>query len=354
MFRGDSALSGIAESSLPENPKVLWRFEAGDAITSTAAIADGMVYVGSDDEHLYALDLATGALRWKFKAEGFVRSSPTVTGDFVIFGDDHGVVRALDRRTGALRWAFSTDGEVISSANVIGDRIIVGSYDSFVYALRRDSGELLWKTETEGRVHATPAISDRYAESAFVIVSGCDEFLHVLDAGDGRSAQKVAMGSVAGASPVIAGERTYIGTYGNTVRGLNWRAGETLWTFTDPDREFPYMSSAVVYEGLVILGGRDKRVRALDADTGKSVWEFATKGRVDGSPVIVGKRIFVGSQDGVLYALDAKSGKELWRFEAGGPISASPAVAAGRLVIGTEDGLLYCFGEKHDESAGPR
>lgn len=349
MFRGDRELSGNAESKLPDKPEVLWKFEAGDAIASTAAISDGIVYFGSDDEHLYALDFVTGALRWKFKAEAFVRSSPTVTDEFVIFGDDEGVVRALDRRTGELRWSFTTEGEVISSANVIGHRVIFGSYDGLVYAVNRTNGNLVWKAQTEGRVHATPAISERFAESAFVIVSGCDEFLHVLDADDGSQVRKVPMGSVVGASPLVVGDRVYLGTYGNSVVGLNWRKGESLWTYADPDRQFPFMSSAAAFEGLVILGGRDKRVRALDATSGKSVWEFATKGRVDGSPVIVENRVFVGSQDGVLYALDARTGKETWRFEAGSPISASPAVAAGQLIIGTEDGLVYAFGTKPAE-----
>ena len=67
---------------------------------------------------------------------------------------------------------------------------------------------------------------------------------------------------------------------------------------------------------------------------------------MDGSPVVVGGRVFVGSADGRLYALDLSSGQQVWSYEAGGSILASPAVAAGRLVIGTDDGDLYCFGAK--------
>jgi outer membrane protein assembly factor BamB len=52
----------------------------------------------------------------------------------------------------------------------------------------------------------------------------------------------------------------------------------------------------------------------------------------------------VGSSDGRLYALDAASGKKLWEFEIGAAVTASPAIAGGRLVVGAQDGRIYVFG----------
>jgi outer membrane protein assembly factor BamB len=83
-----------------------------------------------------------------------------------------------------------------------------------------------------------------------------------------------------------------------------------------------------------------------DTADGKELWKFATRAKVDSSPVVVDKRVFVGSNDGRLYALDHATGKKVWEYEAGGHFVASPAVADGRLVIGNTDGTLYCFGEK--------
>jgi outer membrane protein assembly factor BamB len=78
------------------------------------------------------------------------------------------------------------------------------------------------------------------------------------------------------------------------------------------------------------------------------VWEFATKQRVDGSPVVVGQRVFVGSADGRLYALNLMDGKESWQFEGEGGFLGSPAVADNRLVIATDRGVVYCLGEKRN------
>ena len=78
--------------------------------------------------------------------------------------------------------------------------------------------------------------------------------------------------------------------------------------------------------------------------TGAAAWTFATRGRVDSSPVVTGGRVYVGSSDGHLYVLDLASGRKLWEFDAGAGITTSPAVAAGRLVIGSRDGRVYVFG----------
>ena len=96
----------------------------------------------------------------------------------------------------------------------------------------------------------------------------------------------------------------------------------------------------------VVFGGHDKIVHARNPKNGEVLWDFATKGAVDGSPVIVGNRVFVGSADGRIYGLDLKTGNEVWKYEAGGGFIGSPAVASGRLLIASNDGVVYCFGEK--------
>ena len=80
----------------------------------------------------------------------------------------------------------------------------------------------------------------------------------------------------------------------------------------------------------MILGGRDKLVRAIDLATGKERWRFATRARVDSSPAIAGNRVVVGSGDGKLYVLDAHDGRKIWEFDAGARLhrvaGQSPAV----------------------------
>ncbi len=338
MFRGDAACSGVAADPLPGRLTLRWKFEAGEPFMSSAAIVEGSVYVGCDDEHLYAIELSGGKVKWKYRTRSFVQSSPSVAGDLVVIGDDDGMLHAVDRRTGLRKWTYASGAQIISSPNVHGGRVIFGSYDAFVYCLDLDSGELLWRFETAGPVHGTPGITEGRA-----LAAGCDEFLHVLRIADGALERQVSMESVSGTSAALAGAEVFLGTYGNQVRCINWKTGVTKWIFEPEDRKFPFLSSAAVTSRAVILGGRDKRLWALDRKTGKVLWRHGAKGRIDSSPVVVGQRVFVGSSDGNLYGLDLRTGHELERFELGAPITASPAVGRGCLVIGNQDGVLYCF-----------
>ena len=147
-----------------------------------------------------------------------------------------------------------------------------------------------------------------------------------------------------GASPALADGRAYYGTFDNQVLGVDLAAKRIVWRYEHPVRKFPFYSSAALADGLVVLGGRDKVVHALDAKTGQERWSFATQARIDSSPAIASGRVYVGSNDGRLYVLDLKTGAKVQEWNAGSPLAASPAVAAGRLVIGSADGRVSCLG----------
>src|SRR5437762_1872708 len=66
-FRGNPQLTGVAAGAVPADLKLLWTYEAGDAIESSAAISGGAVYVGVQSADLLAIDLQTGKLRWKYR-----------------------------------------------------------------------------------------------------------------------------------------------------------------------------------------------------------------------------------------------------------------------------------------------
>jgi outer membrane protein assembly factor BamB len=74
---------------------VVWNYETEGQITSSPICAEGAVYFGSIDHHLYSLDAETGELRWRFKTGGPIPSSPTVEGNIVYFGSTDRYVYAV-------------------------------------------------------------------------------------------------------------------------------------------------------------------------------------------------------------------------------------------------------------------
>jgi len=350
-FRGNPQLTGVSDSKLPEKLDLLWAFQTGDMIESTAAIVDGTVYLGVSDGNLYAIDVHTGKSTWKYQVESAIKSSPSVNDGVIYFGDGDGIFHAVDITTRNKKWEYKTEGEIISSANFAGDRVLFGSYDGFLYCLNIKNGKLAWKFETEGYVHATPGVWTHVIEDTedtvnYAIVTGCDSFLRVINTDDGSQTQQVNLGAYVGASPAISNNNIFCGTYGSEILSVDLDNGVITWRYQHPERQFPFFASAALTNDRIIIGGRDKLVHALSQKKGEPLWTYTAKSRIESSAVVVDQRVFFGTTRGVFIALDINTGKPVWNFETGSSIVASPSVADGRIYIGTEDGVLYCFGEK--------
>ena len=344
MFRGDPTLRGVAAGGLPDALTLLWTFKTGGSVKSSAAIAGGKVFVGSGDNSVYALDLASGKQVWVFKTEDAVEAAPCVLDGVVYVGSADSFLYALDAASGALRWKYQTGDKILGAANVVaaigdgGPRIVVGSYDGKLHCVEAATGKALWTFETASYINGAPAVAQ-----GRIIFGGCDAVLHAVGA-DGKKLGETDAGAYIAGSVAASGDCAYFGHYGEEVLCVDFVAGKIIWRYKN--REFPYFSSPAVGEKFVLIGGRDKRLHCLDRTTGKEVWEFITQGKVDSSPVICGDKVVVGSDDGRLYVVNLASGKEIWSYEIGKALTASPAVANGIIVIGSEDGSVYAFGKK--------
>jgi outer membrane protein assembly factor BamB len=101
---------------LPKNQTIADPF---DVFLSSPVVAQGAVYFGSGDGHLYALDATSGALNWKFKTGDVVHSSPAYADGVVYFGSWDSYFYAVDAKTGAQRWRFQ-GGEDAAIHNQVG------------------------------------------------------------------------------------------------------------------------------------------------------------------------------------------------------------------------------------------
>ncbi|GAC1347784.1 MAG: hypothetical protein NVSMB27_13960 [Ktedonobacteraceae bacterium] len=232
-----------------------WVYATGGAIFSSPAVVGGVVYTGSNDGNLYALDATSGAKKWAYQTEGgYVDSSPAVVGGLVYVGSDDGNVYALDAASGAKKWAYQTGDHIFSSPAVVGGVVYVGSYNHNVYALDAASGAKKWVYQTGG-----------------IIVS----------------------------SPAVVGGVVYVGSYDGNVYALDAASGAKKWVYVTGGAIF---SSPAVAGGVVYVGSRDGNVYALDAASGAKKWAYQTGGYIDSSPVVVGGVVYTGSFDHSMYA----------------------------------------------------
>ncbi len=328
MFRNDATHSGIyAAAGVPVLHGVKWTFHTHGEVVSSAAVVGGVVYVGSNDGRLYAIDEETGTEKWNFETGARIPSSPAVADGVVFFGSYDGNFYAVDVATGKLRWKFADPGERRFAATHLHGSVPVGETmpDPFDVYL---SSPVVWK-------------------GAVYFGSG-DGKVYALDAASGSVRWTFATGDVVHASPAIADGRLYIGSWDSFFYALDAATGKEVWRFKtgedhDTHNQVGIQSSATVADGVVYFGCRDSNLYALDAATGAKRWVYNNKGSwVIVSPIERdGKVYFATSDTAVMRVLKATDGTQIASMEFyQWPFFGSPAIAGNTLYLGGQDGRL--------------
>ena len=101
-------------------------------------------------------------------------------------------------------------------------------------------------------------------------------------------------------------------------------------------------SSPAVVDGVIYVGGHFK-ILALDAETGRGIWQVPATGPVHSSPAVAGEMLFIGLLDSRILALDLQSGQIRWSFHANDPVPGPAAVDNGMVYMGSLDGIVYAL-----------
>jgi len=334
-FRGDAAHSGVQASAAPRQfQRVKWSFPTGDRIVSSPVWHDGVVYVGSDDGHLYAVDAGSGVQRWRHRTGGPVASTPVVADGRVHVLSYDGRLHTLDARTGTLLWKFASLGE------------------------RRFEAPGLHGMQPRRQTFADPYdifLSSPVVALGMVFFGSGDGHVYAIDAASGALRWKFRTGDVVHASPAFADGLVYVGSWDGRLYALDARSGQERWHFQgglDPlmFNQQGFQSSPAVSDGVVYSGSRDSHVYAIDARSGQEKWRFSTGASwVISSPAIAdGKVYFATSDSSLIHAVDAESGKPVWQQQGRAYMFSSPAIAGEVLLIGVLNGSL----EARDRRSG--
>ena len=292
-------LHGLAPSGETiADPMDLWM--------SSPAVANNIVYFGSSDGHVYALDAATGALQWSYATGDVVHASPTIAGNTVFIGSWDGVFYALDATTGQLKWRYQAGVDPVthnqvgfqSSAAVMNGAVYVGCRDGHVYAFDAATGQRLWDYSTsQSWVNSTPAVRDGLVYAA---TSDTHRFF-ALDARSGRLRFTVDTRHLVFGSPALSGDRIYVGVMNGRLLALDRQSGAIAWTFlTDGAREDPLK----IYDA----DGRRTPLTAKPIfhnfmDMTYHLAQMFTAGAIISSPVVADGVVIFGSTDGNVYAV---------------------------------------------------
>ena len=134
----------------------------GTYLIASPAIVGDMLYVGTYDSEVVAVNWKAGTVAWRYRdpmREFPYHASAAVTDDRVIVGGHDKQMHCIDRATGKGVWTFATRSQINSSAAVVGDRLFFGSGDGNIYGLNFE-GKQVWKFPAGGHISAGVAIGE--------------------------------------------------------------------------------------------------------------------------------------------------------------------------------------------------
>lgn len=186
---------------------------------------------------------------WAFTTSGMVRSSPTVVDGIVYFGSDDGGLYAVDARSGEKRWSFTTGRKVRSSPAVVDGVVYVGSDNGKLHAVDADTGRERWSFHTKARLRSSPAMANGivYIASARVAKITDRDVMpkpYAVDAATGRERWSSEIGSNEVLSPVVANGIVYVAFSSVRCRRIpGYSTGSTLWATARRRRRWSPMES---------------------------------------------------------------------------------------------------------------
>jgi len=289
-----------------------------------------------------------------------IMQAPVIVADgLVLFAGRNGFVVACDAAAGRRRWRFECGGRVSGAPTTRDGRVFVGQVagNQKLYALDLRTGKPLW-SRALGEVWASPECDGRD-----LFVGSKDGVLHCLDPATGRTRWKRTFADGVYPAPAVNAKRVYTGSWDGHYYALDRKDGRVVWAFSRPGYPYhlgyrPDSAAPVVVDNKVlvpILGGR---FAALDAHTGRLLWESkGTPWRIcnvtaaaDGRTVIISHfgNAYEFPFGAFLVGLDIETGRELWRIPGPGGLTA-PVITAGRRFLVGSLNSPFLYGYQMDE-----
>lgn len=350
-----------------------WSATVGGPVSGTPVVALGLVFVGSYDGTLYAFNEATGANVWTYATGANVtepnlniplgiEGSAAVANGVVYVGDAAGTVHALDALTGTLLWKTQVDDQtaasIWSSPVVWNGHVYVGvasiskeeGFRGNVVALDAATGEVAWKT------YMVPENADG---AGVFDVPAIDPVRGLVIVGTQNAYT---------ASPAPFGNPI-------SVVALDAATGETRWVFnappggadlaTAPTDDVGFSASPNLFTAsidgtsrdLVGIGQKSGVFWALDRETGAVVWQTEVTpagplGGMEGTSAVAGTFIAVPGTDwpdpagpaaGEVTVLDTATGTVVWSTNLNAPAASPVAISNGVVFQAGLDGILHAY-----------
>lgn len=306
--------------------KEIWSHHVSRGLSGRLAFAgDTVMYAGSADRRVTAIDLRSGAERWKMRISGPVAAGVVTWDSLVIAATElpDGRTYGLDALRGIQIWKNDI-GPHNAPLTVVDDVLVALTRSGRAVGMDPGTGQILWERRTG--VALTPALP---ADSGAMLVATIDT-LFLMNSSTGRVIrQRPAPGAVV--SPWIRHNGVFLaGTADSQVIAVDAQDLTPLWQV---NLDAPVMESPVIHSGSLYAVTRVGSLYRISLEEpAVAVRVLPLQWPASTAPVPFGDVLVIGGADGMLYALKP-GGHIAWQMQLKPPISQTPITVNGALIV---------------------
>lgn len=283
--------------------KLIWAF-AGHGPMSSPGAADGRIFVGTGEGHLYAIGAEDGTLIWEYEAGEELGSLPVIKDGIVYLTSHSDTLLALDAATGKWLWHYRRDASShefsvrgVNTPLLVKDLVVCGFSDGSTVALHQKDGAVVWQHVTSGNGQIQDADGSAQSDGERVFVANYKDGLSALALGDGRILWQHAFPT---ATQLQLGRGALFASAVGKVAAFSPYDGSLLW---EKGIGTASATGLATFPGLLMVA-TDGPLFFLDARAGRPLGSSFNPGRgISAAPLAVGRDLYVLSNDGWLYAM---------------------------------------------------
>jgi outer membrane protein assembly factor BamB len=264
------AYDGVLTAADADTGDLAWRADLGDAIGSSPAYHDGVVYIAVEYDDpsgaMFGIDATSGDVVWADqRLTDHPHSTCAIDRDAgrLVVGSNDGFLYAWSYPDLAFAWRFDTGRPIKGPVATYDGGALFGSWDHDVYRVALADGSESWSTRTGGLVMSGPAVD---ASTGTVYVGSKDDRLYALDADTGKPRWTYDAGDSIIGCPTVVGDHVLVGSYDRTLHAVANATGDAVWQARGVGR---VTSTPRVHDGAVYFTDRASTA-ALEAEGGRT------------------------------------------------------------------------------------
>ena len=369
---GGSAAHAMQHLAVGAELAPAWEADIGEGSLDTGqllarpVVADGRVFAMDAFGSISAFDTETGELIWRQTYDDLELDDSVFGGGLALEGDrlvaafTSGDVISLSTVNGTEIWRQSLTLPLRSAPTISDGVVLVLTADNQVYALDHETGQPSWRHAGFFEASAVLGGPSPAVDGGIAIVpySSAEVFALRLDNGRPlwsdtlerpRRTQALAQISDIDGTPVIDGDRVYVGGRGGQVAAIDMRHGVRAWDTDLTAVDTPWLAGEFIYllterNEAVCLARKNGRIRWVTqlplTDDPKSDDAKALTWR---GPVLAGEKLILTNSDNEAVTLSPYTGERLDSIKLPGPAAVTPVVADGTVYFLTQEAELLAF-----------